>query len=221
MWLEDKGCEETVRKTWDPDPRGTTMIRLSTKINQCQKSLGEWSRRSFGSIRRQLAEKKRQLEDAENMAVAGESFETIKTLRAEINVLLKKEEKMWRQRSRSTWLKEGDRNTKYFHGRASQRRRRNNIKGVRDQAGIWQDNDDQVARVFLEYYRSLFTSSDPRNIEEAVAPTPQVVTQAMNNSLTREFTSAEAEQAIAQMAPSTTPGPDGMPPIFYKKFWHI
>ena len=153
--------------------------------------------------------------------MAGASFDVVKSLRVEINDLLKKEEKMWRQRSRATWLKEGDRNTKYFHGRASQRRRRNTIKGVRDQAGIWQENEGQVAREFLEYYRSLFNTSNLRNIEEAVAPTPQVITQAMNDSLTREFTSTEVEQAIGQMSPSTAPGPDDMPPIFYKKFWHI
>uniref|UniRef100_A0A2N9IMR2 Reverse transcriptase domain-containing protein n=1 Tax=Fagus sylvatica TaxID=28930 RepID=A0A2N9IMR2_FAGSY len=144
-----------------------------------------------------------------------------KSLRIEINELLKKEEKMWRQRSRSTWLKEGDRNTKYFHGRASQRRRRNTIKRVRDSAGIWQENEDQVARVFLDYFRTLFTTSNPRNIEEAVESTPPIVTQSMNDSLSRDFTAAEAELAISQMAPSTAPGPDGMPPLFYKKFWHI
>ena len=155
------------------------------------------------------------------MAIVGGSLEAVKTLRAEINLLLKKEEKMWRQRSRSIWLKDGDRNTKYFHGCASQRRRRNNIKGVRHHNGNWQENEDQVARVFLEYYRSLFTASDLRNIEETVAPIPQVVTPSMNDSLSREFTSVEVEQAIAQMSPSTTPGPDGMPPILYKKFWHI
>uniref|UniRef100_A0A2N9FPX8 Uncharacterized protein n=1 Tax=Fagus sylvatica TaxID=28930 RepID=A0A2N9FPX8_FAGSY len=116
----------------------------------------------------------------------------------------------------ATWLKDGDRNTKYFHGRASQRKRRNTIKGVRDQAGIWHENEVQVARVFLEYYRTLFTTSNPSNIEEAVAPTPQVITQSMNNSLTREFTSAEVEHAIAQMSPSTAPGPDDDSLIFCK-----
>ena len=52
MWLEDRGCEELVRETWSPDPRGTAMFRVATKINQCKRSLGEWSRRSFGSVRR-------------------------------------------------------------------------------------------------------------------------------------------------------------------------
>ncbi len=137
IWLEDTGCEETVQESWDPDLRGTAMFKVATKLKQCKKSLGNWSRQSFGSIKRQLANKKRQLEDAENMAMAGGSLKAVKNLRMEIKMLLKKEEKMWHQRSRSTWLKEGDRNTKYFHGRASQHRRRNTIKGIRDSAGHW------------------------------------------------------------------------------------
>ena len=44
-----------------------------------------------------------------------------------LDELLCRQEIYWAQRSRIQWLKHGDRNTKFFHSKASQRRRRNYI----------------------------------------------------------------------------------------------
>lgn len=49
------------------------------------------------------------------------------SLRIEYERKLKNEEIQWRQRSCCTWLNEGDKNTTFFHGLASSRKR-NNIK---------------------------------------------------------------------------------------------
>lgn len=41
----------------------------------------------------------------------------------------------------------------------------------------------------------------------------------MNKELVREFTHAEVEIALNQMAPLKAPGSDGMLPIFYQHYW--
>jgi hypothetical protein len=49
-----------------------------------------------------------------------------------MNEILYREEMIWLQRSRIDWLKEGDRNTKYFHHKAVWRARKNKITKLRD-----------------------------------------------------------------------------------------
>ena len=48
----------------------------------------------------------------------------------ELDELLLKQEIYWAQRSHILWLRHGNKNTKYFQSKASQRRRWNFIQGI-------------------------------------------------------------------------------------------
>jgi hypothetical protein len=54
---------------------------------------------------------------------------------------LRQEETWIRQRSRVQWIREGDRNTAYFHAQASHRKRINKIAGLRRQDGSVCDSE--------------------------------------------------------------------------------
>lgn len=55
-------------------------------------------------------------------------MEEIDHSRVEINKLREKEKIMWRQRSCISWLKQGDKNTSFFHIKASSKFKRNTIQ---------------------------------------------------------------------------------------------
>ncbi|KAJ0045278.1 hypothetical protein Pint_05294 [Pistacia integerrima] len=43
----------------------------------------------------------------------------------------------------------------------------------------------------------------------------------MNEALCREYTQVEVKDVLQQMHPSKAPGPDGMSPIVFQKYWHV
>nr|XP_023906708.1 uncharacterized protein LOC112018414 [Quercus suber] len=219
MWLSDSGCGEVVEAAWrscvsrDPDKK------VLGKIEKCGRDLSWWNYNVFGNVRRELKKKREMLVEEEVVALRTRSNVRIRELQREINELLDRETRMWNQRSRILWLKNGDGNTKFFHSRASHRYRKNVILGLNDSHGVWREGPNEVAEIFIHYYSELFTTSCPPTHHEALNHIPQVITDDMNHELTSRFEDWEVIQALKQMAPMKAPGPNGMPPLFFQHFW--
>ena len=128
---------------------------------------------------------------------------------------------MWKQRSRSLWLQEGDNNTRYFHSQASHRFRRNWIDNLEDANGELCSDEEGISAILVGYYQQLFTSSNPSMVEEVVAHIPLTITDELNVVLLANFTREEVVVALKQMEPLKVSGPDGLPPLFFQCYWHV
>ena len=93
------------------------------------------------------------------------------------------------------------------------------IEGVRDGDGNWKVHPEEIAQVFVSYYNTLFSLSRHIGFARVLELVPNVITDEMNTSLCRAFDASEVQVALQLMAPLKTPGPDGMPPLFYQHFW--
>ena len=142
-------------------------------------------------------------------------------LRDKIQKLKYQEESMWKQRSRNAWLKEGDSNTCYFHCRANQRNLHNFISGLEDNAGVWVEDENRFSGIIEEYYRSIYSSLNPSDFDNILQGIHPAITEEVVELLGCNFHVDEVGVALKKMASLTTPGPDGMSPIFYKSFRHI
>lgn len=157
-------------------------------------------------------------------------FDEQNALRVRFNELLSLDEIYWKQRScvlwlkeGVLWLKEGDRNSAFFHRKASNRRSRNKIKGLTDEDGHWHSDPKEVSDILLRYYENIFKTEgfDLEALQEVLASVQPCVSPAMNESLLASYTDEEIKRALFQMHPSKSPGPDGMSPFFYQKYWDI
>ena len=131
------------------------------------------------------------------------------------------EEIMWRQRSRITWLREGDSNTRFFHQRARRRRSRNRIIKLNQPDGSECTKVEEMHAMATDFYSNLFKSEGTSNMRMVLDHVPRKITNEMNKFLCAPFDESEVKDALFQMFATKAPGPDGFPAYFFQRNWDV
>ncbi|GKV43150.1 hypothetical protein SLEP1_g50482, partial [Rubroshorea leprosula] len=169
----------------------------------------------------QLKQCMEHLESLKNMPSSEAIQNEEQKVLAETEEWLEREETMWRQRSCEIWLQEGDRNTRFFHRKASRRRDKNRVEKLMDAGGEWKHGFTELQGIATSYFSSLFSTTFATNIDRVTSCLSPRVTADDNAFLLQVFTETEITKALHQMHPSKAPGPDGLSPGFLQNFWHV
>lgn len=222
-WVRQSACEDVVRKEWNSIPASDCFDKLFEGVEACQMGLRRWSSDGHNNPRKKIEEILKNLQKLNLGPQTVESTAEAAGLRAELERVYSDEAIFWKQRSKTLWAREGDRNTSYFHSVATKRKENNSIKGLYNSFGVWCGEDQEIEGIIHQYFGNLFQTTSPSDaiIEEVVKHVSTKVTSEMNSKLALPFTPDEVLSALAQMAPLKSPGPDGLPVIFFQKYWHI
>ncbi|KAK5770539.1 hypothetical protein PVK06_046690 [Gossypium arboreum] len=132
-WLSHYGFGQFVNDNW----RNYAMVEESVK--KFIETSNKWNREVFGNI---LKKKRTILARLSGIQKSMENYRSRKLvdlerkLQVKMERVLDNEEMLWKQKSHCNWLMLGDRNTKYFHSQANNRRRVNQINALKLEDGM-------------------------------------------------------------------------------------
>ena len=132
MWLRDQRCEEVVHEAWEEGKVTNTGSMLGSCLEKSRAKLETWNKTEFGHVGRKVTELQKRLEWLELQPSSPDINHELKSTRVELNCWLEKEDDMWRQQSRLNCFQSGDRNTSFFHAKASTQQKKIFIKGIMD-----------------------------------------------------------------------------------------
>ena len=89
--------------------------------------------------------------------------------------------------------------------------------GLLDSDGRWQVEPGNINGIILENFGSIFKSTEHAEFDASLSAIHPKMTPAMNATLTANFRAEEVWNALQQMHPTKSPGPDSMSPIFLSK----
>ena len=104
------------------------------------------------------------------------------------------------------WLREENKNTKFFHALTMQRRARNKITLLLDANGNIVKDEEGLVAIATSYFWQIFLSSIPEDIEEALSEVSTTITGSMNDSLTASVSEWKVKLALFAMHPDKAPG---------------
>ncbi|KAH0705372.1 hypothetical protein KY290_010066 [Solanum tuberosum] len=217
MWTSHPDLIKIITDSW------TSQSNILDAIPTFQKNVSKWNQVTFGNIfhkKRNLIKRIEGIQNSPKYAYNSFLRNLENELVQEYNYILRVEEEFWKLKSRVNWLNEGDANTRFFHTTTLNRRRRNKILGLQTTEGELIYNQGQIEIITQDFFKELFSS----NKLFSKLTNPEL--EASDNHVDLTYldvipTKEEVKKTVDSFQPFKAPGPDGLHPFFYQKYWEV
>ncbi|WMV55749.1 hypothetical protein MTR67_049134 [Solanum verrucosum] len=197
-WLETEGFNERIKDWWTSfEFEGRPDFILASNLKAMKTKLKDWSSRPL---------------------TEGETLQKASVVK-EFEEYAKKEEIAWRQRSRTLWIKQGDKNTKFFQRMANAHKRFNHIDKlvVEDQELV---DPIEIKTEIISFYRKLYKESENWRPSFHMNQCPSISVEEQQE-LQKPFEEEEVLLGLKACAVDKAPGPDGYTMGFFVNCWEI
>ena len=219
VWLDEPSFGKLFEDEW----LQYSGLPLEKKLRLIKKPLKRWSREVFGHIDRNIQKFEQALKTAEEAVIRGETGEIawsrIEALRSQLWLWMIKNERYWKQLSRCRVVKDGDRNTKYFHLTATMRRQRNRIDKLKID-GVEISDMSIIKKSIAEYFQTLYSRQQSTSFDLTQLGFKKISIEEQKQ-LEKPVTRKEIQDALDSCDPSKAPGYDGFNLKFIKKLWPV
>ncbi|XP_058778740.1 uncharacterized protein LOC131652797 [Vicia villosa] len=134
-WLTNETYDSMLKDSWN------TGDSIGNNLKRVVEGIDKWKFANFDKVKDQKRELIRRLEGVQRNLQMRDNVGGMRRLeyqlQRELSYILNQEELMWHQRSRTKWLVDGDRNTKFYHMQTVSRRKRNRILMLKNDDGDW------------------------------------------------------------------------------------
>ena len=176
-----------------------------------------WNKEVFGRVETKKKETIRRIsfwDDIEKVKeLTLEEVEDKEKAKEEYKKWVDMEEVSWRHKSRELWLKEGDRNTRFFHWMANSYRRRNTFLNTSIN-GRRLSRESEIKEGLVEAFQSLMSA--PSTWRALLLDLPfNGISEEQAAKLEDIFADEEILAAITGLNGDKAPGPDGFPLVLW------
>lgn len=166
FWTWEASCVGVVASAWSSVGGNSHAHALFRKIRATWFALRQWNKRCFGQIQSAIRRTKEQLASYQLASPSTTNFQLAQKLNVELDEHLQREETLWREKSRETWLVSSDLNTKFYDASTTIRICHNQFLKLKSDSSGWISRRDAIGKEMADFYQHLFTSSHPTILED-------------------------------------------------------
>ncbi|XP_061340576.1 uncharacterized protein LOC133287043 [Gastrolobium bilobum] len=152
-WLDHPKFQDFMEDSWNSSKEINLMLAELTP------HLRYWNKHVFGDIHRKKENLSRKLADIQKHRTHSDSHflqELEKQVQIDLDQTLDYEEMLWFQKSRHSWIVDGDKNTRFYHSKDVIWKSINKVSRLQSESQVWIEDPVELEDHVCRFFKNLF-----------------------------------------------------------------